>query len=84
MKKWYFIFVILAILIGIVTARADDIDTQIALKEVQFQSLQWEFRFMQERITTIQKEAQGLQMEINDLKKRQQEKKKESEKKEVK
>ncbi len=84
MKRWHFIFVILAILIGIVIARADDIDTQISLKEAQLQSFQWEFKFMQERITTIQREAQRLQMEINDLKKREQERKKESEKKEVK
>ena len=71
--------VVLAILIGIGIARADDIENQIALKETQLQSLQWEFRFIQERATTIQGQAQRLQVEIDGLKKQKDEgKKKES------
>ena len=96
MKKWLCSGVVLAILIGIGIARADDIDNQIQLKETQLQSLQWEFNYLQEmvspmriklyqeRLTTIQVQAQKLQVEIDALKKKQEEKKKENEKKIVK
>ena len=77
MKKWFCLAVILAILIGIGIARADDLDNQIALKETQLQSLQWEFRYLQERAITIQGQAQRLQMEIDILKKQKEEKKSE-------
>ena len=76
MRKWLCLAVVLAILIEIAFARADDIDNQIQLKESQLQSLQWEFRFIQERATTIQGQAQKLQDEINGLKKQKDEGKK--------
>jgi len=76
MRKWLCLAVILAILIGIVIARADDLDNQIALKETQLQSLQWEFRFIQERAVTIQGQAQKLQAEIDALKRQKENEKK--------
>ncbi len=75
MKKLFFLVVILAILIGVGVARADDLETQIALKETQFQSLQWEFRYIQERINTLQALGQQIQKEIEALKKAKEEKK---------
>jgi len=71
--------VIILVLTGIIflspfNVKADDLDTQIALKEIQLQSLQWEFRYLQERVTTIQGQAQRLQMEIDALKKQKEEK----------
>ena len=81
MKKWFCLGMILAILIGIGIARADDLDTQITLKETQLQSLQWEFRYLQERVTTLQSQAQKLQVEIDALKKQKAESIKEKEKK---
>lgn len=69
MKKWIYLSIILAILMGVVTVRADDIDNQIQLKEIQLQSLMWEFRYLQERMTTIQTMGQRLQTEIDILKK---------------
>ncbi len=79
MKKWFCLTVIL-LLIGIGIARADDLDNQITLKETQLQSLQWEFRYLQERATTIQGQAQRLQVEIDTLKKQKEEKKKDEKK----
>ena len=85
MKKWFCLAVILAILIGIGIVKADGIDDQIAMKETQLQSLQWEFRYLQERVTTIQGQAQRLQAEIDALKKQKEEaKKKELEPKSIK
>lgn len=75
MKKYLCLSIILAILIGIGVARADDLDTQITLKETQLQSLQWEFRYLRERAVTLQGQGQRLQMEIDSLKKQQEEKK---------
>lgn len=67
-------------LIPPINARADDLDNQIALKETQLQSLQWEFRYLQERITTIQVQAQRLQVEIDALKKQREKNQKEEKK----
>ena len=82
MKIRIVLAVIILVLMGIVflgNARADDLDNQITLKETQLQSLQWEFRYLQERAITIQSQAQRLQMEIDALKKQKEEaKKKES------
>jgi len=79
------IFVLMAILsLGLINARADDTDTQIALKETQLQSFQWEFRYLQERAITIQSQAQRLQMEIDALRKQKDEAKKKELKPEIK
>jgi len=79
------LLVIIFVLTGIIflspfNVKADDLDNQIALKETQLQSLQWEFRYLQERMGTkekpgtIQYEAQKLQAEIDVLKKQKEEK----------
>ena len=79
MKKCLYLTIILAVLMGFGIVRADGIDDQVTLKETQLQSLQWEFRYLQERAVTIQGQAQKLQMEIDALKKQKEEaKKKES------
>ena len=78
MKKRIFLATILGILIGAGIAVADNLDSQIQLKETQLQSIQWEFRYLQERVTTLQSQGQKLQVEIDALKKQKEEKKAES------
>jgi len=79
MKK--LLLLVVTIFVILTTAWADDLDNQIQLKETQLQSLQWEFRYLQERVTTLQSQGQKLQTEIDALKKQKAESIKEKEKK---